>query len=89
MLSVIADLFIVIFGCLTLFTIIGALILQSKGEESVFTDDRIEKKVEDIRNTVCMLSDLILEETPAGQRFLEKHPDCFESSARDKGRNEK
>ena len=89
MLSAIADLFIVIFGFIVLLGIITVLILRSKGEETVFTDERIEKKVEDIRNTVCMLSDLILEETPAGQRFLENHPDCFESSARDKERNEK
>ena len=89
MLSVIADLFIVIFGFIVLLGVIAALILESISKEPVIPEERIDQKLEDIRNTVCMLSDLILEETPAGQRFLEKHSDYFESGARDKGRNEK
>ena len=80
MLSIVADLVIVIFGGIFFLGFISLFILAFASKESPFTEDRIEKKVDDIRNTVCMLSDLILEETPEGQRFLEKHPDCFEDS---------
>ena len=83
MLSVISDLVIVILGGIFLLGIISLLVLAFASKESPFTEDRIEKKVDDIRNIVCMLSDLILEETPEGQRFLEKHPDCFENSEAD------
>ena len=68
---------------------IAALILESISKEPVIPEERIDQKLEDIRNTVCMLSDLILEETPEGQRFLEKHPDYFDSSEADKGLSEK
>ena len=83
MLSVISDLVIVILGGIFLLGIISLLVLAFASKESPFTEDRIEKKVDDIRNIVCMLSDLILEETPEGQRFLEKHLDCFENSEAD------
>ena len=80
MLSMIADLVIVIYGGIILLGMISMLILQFATKESPIPEERIDQKLEDIRNTVCMLSDLILEETPEGQRFLEKHPDCFEDS---------
>lgn len=83
MLSMIADLVIVILGGIVLLGFISLFILAFASKESPFTEDRIEKKVDDIRNTFCMLSDLILEETPEGQRFLEKHPEYFENSEAD------
>ena len=78
--SYLADLLIVIFGCIFVLSFVSLLILAFKTKESPFAEERIDQKLDDIRNTVCMLSDLILEETPEGQRFLEKHPDCFENS---------
>lgn len=83
MITTIASAIVMLLGFLLLIGFAVALFhaIITKGE--CYPEARIEKKVDDIRNTVCMLSDLILEETPEGQRFLEKHPDYFENSKAD------
>ena len=83
MITTIASAIVMLLGFLLLIGFAVALLyaIITKGE--CYPESRIEKKVEVIRNTVCMLADLILEETPEGQRFLGKHPDYFESSEAD------
>ena len=83
MITTIASAIVMLLGFLLLIGFAVALLYAIITKGKCLPDARIEKKVDDIRNTVCMLSDLILEETPEGQRFLEKHPDYFENSKAD------
>ena len=85
MLLTISSAIVTIIGCIVLLAVAVGLILRLFNKDLNFPEDRIEQKVDDIRNVVCMLADLILEQTPEGQRFLEKHPDYFENSEADEG----
>lgn len=72
-------------GGLIVLSFLICIIVAIFKREAFFTDERIEKKVDDIRNVVCCAFDVLMEQTEEGQCFRMKHPDFFDTESYEDG----